>query len=308
MDGIFINYRRDDSAPYAGRLYDHLRRSFPGQKVFMDIDAIDPGEDFVDAINRTLESSRVVLAVIGRTWSAAVDETGKRRLDNPDDYVVRELSAALASKARVIPVLVGGASMPRTDALPLPLAALARRNAIEVSDSRFSFDADRLGAAIRKLLDPDGERGSGKVPLGDSGDGGDGGGAAVKRASAEDAMTTFKTVLWVGFGLGVLYTAVDTYTVADAAAMRQGPVIGSLAYGIALTGFSAWFNVMLTRGRRWARIACLTMMGLAFPSVAVPLSTQSAGQTALGVVLLAFSLWALKIMFSQPINALFMKR
>ena len=195
MDGIFINYRRDDSAPYAGRLYDHLRRSFPGQKVFMDIDAIDPGEDFVDAINRTLESSRVVLAVIGRSWSAAADEAGKRRLDNPDDYVVRELSAALASKARVIPVLVGGASMPRTDALPVPLVALARRNAIEVSDSRFSFDADRLGAAIRKLLDPDGEHDWDKDAQRDSGNR-----AAVMKASARDALTTFKTVLGSGSG------------------------------------------------------------------------------------------------------------
>ena len=299
MDGIFINYRRDDSAPYAGRLYDHLRRSFPGQKVFMDIDAIDPGEDFVDAINRTLESSRVVLAVIGRTWSAAVDETGKRRLDNPDDYVVRELSAALASKARVIPVLVGGAAMPRTDALPLPLAALARRNAIEVSDSRFSFDADRLGAAIRKLLDPDGEHDAGKDPLRDS-DGG--GGAAVKKASAEDALTTFKTVLWVGFGLGVLYTGVD------AAAKPSDQLIGYLAFDVAVIGFSAWFNVMLIRGRRWARIAYLVLMGLAFPSIAISASSQSAGQTMLGVVQLALGLWALKIMFSAPINALFMKR
>ena len=297
MDGIFINYRRDDSAPYAGRLYDHLRRSFPGRKVFMDIDAIDPGEDFVDAINRTLESSRVVLAVIGRTWTAATDETGKRRLDSPDDYVVRELSAALASQARVIPVLVGGAAMPRTDALPVPLAALARRNAIEVSDSRFSFDADRLVAAIRKLLDPDGEHDSGKEPRLDSGNG-----AAAANAVARDAMTTFKTVLWVGFGLGVLYTVVD------AAAKPQDQLIGYLAFDVAVIGFSAWFNVMLTRGRRWARIAYLVMMGLAVPSIAISASSQSAGQTMLGVVQLALGLWALKIMFSPPLDARYMKR
>ena len=297
MDGIFINCRRDDSASYAGRLYDHLRRNFPGQKVFMDIDAIDPGEDFVDAINRTLESSRGVLAVIGRTWTAATDETGKRRLDSPDDYVVRELSAALARQARVIPVLVGGAAMPRTDALPVPLAALARRNAIEVSDSRFSFDADRLVAAIRKLLDPDGEHDSGKEPLLDSGNG-----AAAANAVARDAMTTFKTVLWVGFGLGVLYTVVD------AAAKPQDPLIGYLAFDVAVIGFSAWFNVMLTRGRRWARIAYLVMMGLDFPLIAISASSQSAGQTMLGAVQLALGLWALKIMFSPPLNALYMKR
>ena len=297
MDGIFINYRRDDSAPYAGRLYDHLRRSFPGRKVFMDIDAIDPGEDFVDAINRTLESSRVVLAVIGRTWTAATDETGRRRLDSPDDYVVRELSAALASQARVIPVLVGGAAMPRTDALPVPLAALARRNAIEVSDSRFSFDADRLVAAIRKHLDPDGEHDSSREPRLDNNNG-----AAAANEVARDAMTTFKTVLWVGFGLGVLYTVVD------AAAKPQDQLIGYLAFDVAVIGFSAWFNVMLTRGRRWARIAYLVMMGLAVPSIAISASSQSAGQTMLGVVQLALGLWALKIMFSPPLDARYMKR
>ena len=297
MDGIFINYRRDDSAPYAGRLYDHLRRSFPGQKVFMDIDAIDPGEDFVDAINRTLESSRVVLAIIGRSWVAAADDTGQRRLDNPDDYVVRELSAALASKARVIPVLVGGAAMPRTDALPVPLAALARCNAIEVSDSRFSFDADRLGAAIRKLLDPEGEHDWDKDAQRDSGDG-----AAVMKASARDAMTTFKTVLWVGFGLGVLYI------LADAVGKPQSELVGYLAFDVVEIGFSAWFNVMLVRGRRWARIAYLAMMGLAFPSIAILANTQPLGQTMLGVVQIALGLWALKMMFSLPLNTLYMKR
>ena len=127
----------------------------------------------------------------------------------------------------------------RTDALPVPLVALARRNAIEVSDSRFSFDADRLGAAIRKLLDPEGEHDWDKDAQRDSGDR-----AAVMKASARDAMTTFKTVLWVGFGLGVLYTVVD------AAAKPQGQLIGYLAIDVALIGFSAWFNVMLTRGRR----------------------------------------------------------
>ena len=260
MDGIFINYRRYDSAPYAGRLYDHLRRSFPDHKVFMDIDAIDPGEDFVDAINRTLESSRVVLAVIGRSWSAAADENGKRRLDNPDDFVVRERSSALASKPRVIPGLVGG-------------------------------------AAIRKLLDPEGEHDWDKDAQRDSGDG-----AAVMKASARDAMTTFKTVLWVGFGLGVLYI------LADAVGKPQSELVGYLAFDVVEIGFSAWFNVMLVRGRRWARIAYLAMMGLAFPSIAILANTQPLGQTMLGVVQIALGLWALKMMFSLPLNTLYMKR
>jgi hypothetical protein len=297
MDGIFINYRRDDSAPYAGRLYDHLRRTFPQQKVFMDIDAIDPGEDFVDAINRTLESSRVVLAVIGRTWTAAVDEGGRRRLDNPDDYVVRELSAALTSKARVIPVLVGGATMPKSDALPLPLAALARRNAIEVSDTRFSSDADRLGAAIRKLLDPNGPGPIDKDPAREKTSDG-----TASNATIEDALTTFKSILWIGFALGILSMLVA------AASSPEGQKIGYLAFAIVVAGFTAWFNVMLLRGRRWSRIAYLAMMALAVPSIFVSAATQSGAEIALGVVQLALGFWALKIMFTEPIGGMFRKR
>ena len=95
MNGLFISYRREDTAPYAGRLCDFLRREFPDDDIFMDIDAIDPGEDFVDRINRTLAASKIVIAVIGPKWVQIADANGARRLDNPDDYVVRELCAAL---------------------------------------------------------------------------------------------------------------------------------------------------------------------------------------------------------------------
>lgn len=152
MDGLFLNYRREDSAPYAGRLYDFLKRSFPGRPVFMDIDAIDPGDDFVEAIDKTLVSSRVVIAVIGPSWTKVTDGVGKRRLDNPDDYVVRELSAALKSSARIVPVLVGGASMPRSEQLPATLQSLTRRHAIEISDTRFTSDSERLAESISRAF------------------------------------------------------------------------------------------------------------------------------------------------------------
>ena len=90
---------------------------------------------YLSGLNRTLRASRVIIAVIGPAWATAKEASGSRRLDNPDDYVVRELSAVLTSNARVIPVLVGGASMPRTDNLPAALHPLARRNAIEISDA-----------------------------------------------------------------------------------------------------------------------------------------------------------------------------
>ncbi|HEY7556557.1 MAG TPA: toll/interleukin-1 receptor domain-containing protein [Candidatus Binatia bacterium] len=152
MAGIFISYRRDDTAPYAGRLYDRLNKEFDDDHVFMDIDAIDPGEDFVEVINQKLDACSAVIALIGKAWLSAADETGGRRLDNPDDYVRRELAAALARKVRVIPVLVGGAGMPRSDKLPDELMPLSRRNAIEISDTRFHSDVDRLVQALRKAL------------------------------------------------------------------------------------------------------------------------------------------------------------
>jgi hypothetical protein len=73
MKGLFISYRREDSAPYAGRLCDHLRRTFPTASVFMDIDAVDPGADFVNVIDRTLSDSAIVLAVIGPRWGKVTD-------------------------------------------------------------------------------------------------------------------------------------------------------------------------------------------------------------------------------------------
>lgn len=152
MSRIFINYRRLDSAPYAGRLYDRLARSLGGDLVFMDIDKIEPGDDFVEVIEQRLESCNAVIALIGKTWASCVDDSGRRRLDNPDDHVRRELAAALRRKVRVIPVLVGGATMPRSDQLPEDLAPLCRRNAIEVSDARFHQDVDRLVNVLQRTI------------------------------------------------------------------------------------------------------------------------------------------------------------
>ena len=112
MNGIFISYRRADSAPYAGRICDHLRRTVPSVSVFMDVGAIDPGADFVKAIDANLADSGVVLAVIGPQWESIRDSHGQRGGEDPNDYVVRELATAIERQANVIPLLVGGAKMP----------------------------------------------------------------------------------------------------------------------------------------------------------------------------------------------------
>jgi hypothetical protein len=148
---IFINYRRDDSTGHAGRLFDRLSGRFP-ERVFMDIDTIEPGIDFVDTIEHAVGCCEVLIVMIGRDWLFLSDATGRRRLDNPSDFVRLEIASALERNIRVIPVLVEGASMPRPEDLPPELARLTRRNAIELSEARWAFDVDRLIQTIEGVL------------------------------------------------------------------------------------------------------------------------------------------------------------
>jgi hypothetical protein len=147
---LFINYRREDTAPYAGRLYDRLTAHFGADQVFIDIDQIEPGEDFVEVINRKVGACEIAIVSIGPNWLSVTDASGKRRLDDKEDFVRMEIIAALERKVRVIPVLVGGARMPRRQDLPEVLAPLSRRNAIELSETRFHADVNRLIEAIER--------------------------------------------------------------------------------------------------------------------------------------------------------------
>ena len=167
MSLIFISYRRDDSAPYAGRLYDRLTARFGKGQVFMDIDQIDPGEDFVEVIERKVGACGIAVVLIGKAWLSTSDAAGRRRLDDPEDFVRLEVAAALQRNIKVLPVLVGGATMPRMQQLPAALATLSRRNAFEISDSRFHGDVDKLIGAIERSAD---ERGgaTGTARLGTS--------------------------------------------------------------------------------------------------------------------------------------------
>lgn len=154
MQGIFVSYRRQDSQSAAGRLSDHLRDHLTGVPIFRDVETIEPGVDFVEAIERALNNCGVLVAVIGPRWLAATDADGRRRLEHPDDYTRIEIATALKRDGvRVIPVLVEGAQMPASDALPEDLAALARRNAIELTDRRWEFDVSQLVDTLRKVLD-----------------------------------------------------------------------------------------------------------------------------------------------------------
>src|SRR5262245_15565931 len=134
---IFINYRRDDSTATAGRLHDRLAQSFGRNNLFMDVDHIPPGVDFVNHLNRQVAACDVFVAVIGPNWLDVGNEKGERRLDAPDNFVTIEIAAALVRDIRVIPVLVDGARMPKVGDLPESLKPLARRQAIDLRHTHF---------------------------------------------------------------------------------------------------------------------------------------------------------------------------
>ena len=141
---IFISYRREEAAYPAGWLFDLLASRFGAHEVFKDVDSIQPGDNFVEVITAAVGSCDVLLVLIGSQWLTVTDEKGRRRLDNPGDFVRLEIEAALTRDLRVIPVLVEGAKMPRADQLPASLAKLVRRQALELSPDRFDSDARRL--------------------------------------------------------------------------------------------------------------------------------------------------------------------
>ena len=151
--GIFISYRRSDSSGYAGRIFDRLAPSFSREHVFMDVDNIELGVDFVEVLSDRVASCDALLAIIGHDWLNSLDARGKRRLDDPHDFVRIEIEAALKRNTRVIPVLVEGATMPSSEELPEPLKGLARRQGVEISHNRFDSDADILIRALRRIID-----------------------------------------------------------------------------------------------------------------------------------------------------------
>jgi hypothetical protein len=152
MTRIFINYRRDDASGVAGRLFDRLSRNFSQSDMFMDVDAMKPGLDFVKQLDEQVSKCDVVLAIIGPAWLTAVDEKGRRKLDLPRDSVRIELSSALKREIPVIPLLVNGTAMPPEDDLPDDLKPLANRHGLELRHTRFAADCDAVIRALHDIL------------------------------------------------------------------------------------------------------------------------------------------------------------
>jgi tetratricopeptide (TPR) repeat protein len=149
---IFISYRRDDAAGDAGRLADHLHRRFGRDRVFLDIDTIDPGTDFVRVLHDSLQETAAVLVVIGPRWTSVRNADGSPRLESASDFVRLEVEAALGRSIPVVPVLVQGAKMPDAKDLPSSLASLVTRQAATLDHAEFHDDAERLCDRLAAMI------------------------------------------------------------------------------------------------------------------------------------------------------------
>jgi TIR domain len=153
MRAIFISYRREDAEGQAGRLFNDLARYFGEDSVFMDVAGIEPGRDFRRVIDEHVASCGVLLAMIGKTWIDATDESGRRRLEDPMDFVRLETASALKRDIPVVPVLVHGTRMPRAEQLPEDLAELAYRNGVELTHARWDSDVQLLIKALSPYVE-----------------------------------------------------------------------------------------------------------------------------------------------------------
>jgi len=152
MSAIFISYRRGGALIHARALFERLSREFGPDDVFIDLEGIEYGVDFVEVLSRQLQGCRVMLALIDPQWATAKDKHGRVRLEVENDFVRTEIVTALNRGIRTVPVLIDGAEMPEPESLPAALRLLAQRQAVNLDFNRFDAEIERLAVAIRKIL------------------------------------------------------------------------------------------------------------------------------------------------------------
>jgi TIR domain len=152
VSGLFISYRRQDAAAYAGRLRSDLAARYGDQHVFFDLANLEPGSDWTSSLHQAVADCDSMLVVMGPQWLSARDPSGRRRIDSADDFIRSEVAAALRLDKRVVPVLVGGATMPRAEELPEDVRGLAMRNALQLDDQRWHDDLEYLYFALDPLM------------------------------------------------------------------------------------------------------------------------------------------------------------
>ncbi|HSB71248.1 MAG TPA: toll/interleukin-1 receptor domain-containing protein [Candidatus Methylomirabilis sp.] len=151
MSGIFISYRHDDSAEAARALYRELSRRFGASNVFIDVETIGPGENFAEIIDEKVGFCDALIAVIGKGWLSSADPGGRRRLDDPHDWVRLEIASAISRGIKVFPVLVGGATLPDQRDLPAAISMLPQAQALDLGPDRFDQGLARLVTALEAV-------------------------------------------------------------------------------------------------------------------------------------------------------------
>lgn len=149
---IFISYRVKDTQAATGRLVDALKQHFDDDQIFLDIDKIEPGLDFTLVISKYLDSSDVMLVIIGPDWMAYNSERNTYRINEKNDWVRLEIATALQRNIRVVPVLLEGASLPDEALLTDDLKPLLRRQSYEISNKRWKYDSEQLIGFLKKIL------------------------------------------------------------------------------------------------------------------------------------------------------------
>ncbi|MEO8279812.1 MAG: toll/interleukin-1 receptor domain-containing protein [Ideonella sp.] len=141
---IFLSYRRADSQTTAGRMAQFLDAVSVVDKVFLDVDGIEVGENFERKIETSLAQSTHVFILIGGQWTGPSNGTATARIFADDDVVRRETRLALASGRKVVPILLDGTRMPTRNELPSDLAELPKINGFALRSAQFDEDMDDL--------------------------------------------------------------------------------------------------------------------------------------------------------------------
>src|SRR5262249_46849413 len=127
VSGVFVNYRGADSDTAAALIDRELVARLGSERVFLDCRSIPAGADFTEELLGWLRACSVLVVVIGPRWLTLTDKAGRRRIDDPGDWIRREIAEALSAGLRVVPVLTGGAVLPAAEDLPADIAGLSRR-------------------------------------------------------------------------------------------------------------------------------------------------------------------------------------
>ena len=250
MAGIFINYRRDDAKAEAGRVSDRLSLHFGNNRVFMDVAGnIAPGQEFDQVIEKAVASSNALVVVIGKQWLTVTDAGGRRRLDDPEDYVRKEIVSALGKGKTIIPVLIHGVAMPTAEQLPDDLDRLAKKQALEISDSRWDYDSGQLIKALEMAGVEPAVKKPEKQEIRDGDD---------IRQAAPALKFSRKAIT----GLVISALMMSQF---EEAGLDQEKSLGGMVFGLVALGlcFAAWYDVKQNKAKgRWLAIVGMALGGL----------------------------------------------